>query len=177
MSSTSKSRALVATADVTKLVTDAAATNGAQAQKMIEEGAVQARVAMEKGMEQAQKAAADLKKAADEAVEFSRGNVEAFTQSAQLYFTGVQDLSRQMMAAMQGLSDHAMEGARAISGAKSLKDVAELQASLTRAAFEKSLGDATKLREAAMKLAEESFAPISARVKVGVEKLARPIAA
>lgn len=175
--SSSKSRALVVTADVTKLVTDAAATNGAQAQKLIEEGTVQARVAMEKGMEQAQKAAAELKKAADEAVAFSRGNVEAFTQSAQLYYTGVQDLGRQMMATLQGLSDHAVEGAKAISGAKSLKDVADLQASLTRTAFEKSLADATKLREAAMKLAEESFAPISARVTVAVEKLSRPIAA
>ena len=64
-----------------------------------------------------------------------------------------------------------------MTSARSLKDVADLQASLARTAFEKSIADATKLQEAAMKVAEEAFAPISARVTVAVEKLARPIAA
>jgi len=173
----SDSKALVVTDGVSKLVADAAVSNGAQAQKLIEESTMQARAAMEKGMEQAQKAATEMKKAADEAVAFGRGNAEAFTQSAQLYFAGVQDLSRQMVATMQGLSDHAIEAAKAMSSAKSLKDVADLQASLTRTAFEKSLADATKMREAAMKLAEQSFAPISARMNLAAEKLARPIAA
>jgi hypothetical protein len=36
---------------------------------------------------------------------------------------------------------------------------------------------ATEVHETAMKVAEEAFAPISARVTVAVEKLARPIAA
>ncbi len=172
-----KTKTIVAAADVTQLVADAAASTGAQAQKILEEGTTQARIVIEKSMEQAQKTATDMTKAAEEATAFGRGNVEAFTKAAQVYFTGVQDLGRQMVATMQGLSDHTLEGVKAMTAAKSLKDVADLQASLARTAFEKSMADATKLQEAAMKVAEEAFAPISARVTVAVEKLARPIAA
>ena len=172
-----KSKPVVAAANVSRLVTDAAASNGAQAQKMMEEGTVQARAAIEKGMEQAKKVSADMAKAAEEAAAFGRGNVEAFTTAAQVYFTGVQDLGRQMMATMQGLGEHAMEGAKAMSALKSLKDVADLQASVTRTAFEKGVADATRLQEAAVKLAEASFAPINARMTIAVEKITRPIAA
>jgi phasin family protein len=183
-----KTKSVVATADVTKLVADAAATSSAQAQKLIEdstaqaqklieEGTAQARVAMEKSMEKAQKTAADMTRAAEEAAAFGRDNVEAFTKAAQVYFTGVQDLGRMVVATMQGLSDHTLEGVKAITAAKSLKDVADLQASLTRTAVEKSLADATKLQESAMKVAEEAFAPITARVTVAMEKITRPIAA
>lgn len=164
-------------ADVTRLVTDAAATHGAQAQKMIEEGAAKARSAMESGMAQAQDAAAKLARAAEEAAEFGRGNVEAFTRAAQVYFTGVQDLGRQMMASAQGLSDHALEGAKALTAAKSLKEVTDLQASLARTAFEKSLADANALRSQMTKLTEEAFAPLTARVTVATEKFSRPLAA
>jgi phasin family protein len=183
-----KPKTIAATDDVTQIVADAAATSSAQAQKLIEDSTAQAqkiiedstsqaRIVLEKSMEQAHKTAADMSKAAEEAAAFSRGNVEAFTKAAQLYFTGVQDLGRQVVATMQGLSDHTLEGVKAMSSARSLKDVADLQASLARTAFEKSIADATKLQEAAMKVAEEAFAPISARVTVAVEKLARPIAA
>jgi|GEM_PF-595086 phasin family protein len=183
-----KPKTIVATPDVTQIVAEAAASSSAQAQKMIEDSTAQAqkliedstsqaRIVLEKSMEQAQKTATDMSKAAEEAAAFSRGNVEAFTKAAQVYFTGVQDLGRQVVATMQGMSDHALEGVKAMTSAKSLKDVADLQASLARTAFEKSMADATKLQEAAMKVAEESFAPISARVTVAVEKLARPIAA
>lgn len=172
-----KPKTIVAAADVSQMMADAAASTTAQTQKMIEEGTTQARVVLEKSMEQAKKAAAEMNKAAEEATAFGHGNVEAFTTAAQLYFTGVQDLGRQMMATMQGLSDHTLEGVKAMSAAKSLKDVADLQASLARTAFEKSMADATRLRENAMKLAEDAFAPISARVTVAMEKMARPVAA
>jgi hypothetical protein len=36
--------------------------------------------------------------------------VEALTQAAQLYFTGVQDLSRQAIASAQSLSEQTIEG-------------------------------------------------------------------
>ena len=168
---------LTTATDVTKLMTDSAASNGAQAQKMIEDGTVQARAAVEQGMQHAQKAAGDMARAAEDAAEFGRGNVEAFTRAAQVYFTGVQELGRQVVANVQGFSNSALEGAKALSAAKSLKEMTDLQASLARTAFEKSVADANSLRVALAKLTEEAMAPITARVSLASEKFARPIAA
>ncbi len=81
------------------------------------------------------------------------------------------------MALVQGLADQAIEGAKALSTVSSLKEAAEIQANLTRAALRASLSESAKLQETALKVAEPSFAPISARVTLAVEKIARPLAA
>lgn len=170
-------------ADVKKLVTEAAqATAPTTAQPaatatMMNAVPAQARATMEKNMQQVNKAAEGLFKAAEEAAEFGRGNVEAMTKATQVYVAGVQDLGRQTVALMQGLTDQALEGAKALSGVRSLKEAAEIQATFTRSALERSFTETAKLQEAALKLAEQSFAPITARVTLAVEKLARPIAA
>jgi phasin family protein len=165
-------------AEVKKLVNEAAqATVPPPARRLAVEFPAQARATMEKNMEQVNKAAEGFFKAAEEAAEFGRGNVEALTRATQVYVAGVQDLGRQTMALVQGLSDQAIEGAKALSTVKSLKEATEIQASLTRAAIERSFSETAKLQEAALKLAEQSFAPLSARMTLAVEKLARPIAA
>jgi phasin family protein len=166
-----------ADANVKKLVNDAAQNGAAQARKLIDDGAAQARITMEKSVEQVNKAAEGIFKAAEEAAEFSRGNVEAVAKATQAYVVGVQDLSRQSFALFQGLTDQALENARALSSVKSLKEAAELQASFARSAMERTFSESAKLQEAALKLAETAFAPLSARVTVAVEKITRPIAA
>lgn len=164
-------------ADVKKAMTQAAQNGTETAKKMVEESTVQARAAVEKTMETANKTAADLMKAAEDAAEFSRGNLEALTKASQLYVTGVQDLSRQAMAMFQAFSEHAIEGVKAMSAMKSMKDAADFQASFTKTAFERAVNDTTKISEAAMKLAETSIEPISARMTLAMEKIAKPLAA
>lgn len=161
------------TADVKKI----AAEGAAQAQKIVTEGAAQARVAMEKGMEQMTKGAEGFMKAAEEAAEFGRGNVEALTKAAQTWAVGTQDLARQVMALAQGLTDHTLEGAKALAAVKSLNEAAEIQAKFAKAAVEKAVAESAKMQEAVFKLAEQAVAPISARVTVAMEKMAKPLAA
>ncbi len=163
-------------AEVKKLVSEAAQASAPPASKLVNEGVAQARANMEKSMEQVNKAAENLFRVAEEAAEFGRGNVEAVTKAAQAYVAGVQDLSRQTMALFQGLNEQAIEGAKALSGVKSLKEAAEIQAGLARTALEKTFTEAAKLQETALKVAEQSFAPLSARMTLAVEKLARPLA-
>jgi phasin family protein len=164
-------------ADVKKLVNDAATNGAAQARKLMDSSAAQARITMEKSVEQVNKTAEGLFKAAEEAAEFSRGNVEAVAKAAQAYVVGVQDLSRQSMALFQGLTDQALENAKALAGVKSLKEAAELQATFARTTMERTFSESAKMQEAALKLAETAFAPLSARVTVAVEKMTRPLAA
>ena len=160
-------------ADVKKI----AAEGAAQAQKIVTEGAANARVAMEKGMEQMTKGAEGFMKAAEEVSEFGRGNLEAFTKAAQTWATGTQDLARQAMALAQGMTDHTVEGAKALSTVKSLNEAAEIQAKFAKAAVEKAVAESAKMQEAVFKLAEQASAPISARMTVAMEKLAKPLAA
>jgi phasin family protein len=154
-----------------------AAEAAEQAQKVMNDGAAQARVAMENNVEQMTKGAEGIFKAAEDAAEFGRGNVEAFTKAAQTWASGSQDLARQYMALAQGLTDHAMEGAKALSGVKSVNEAAELQAKFAKAALEKMVAEGTKLQEASVKLAESAFAPVNARMTMAMEKLAKPLAA
>jgi phasin family protein len=164
-------------AEMKKAMAAAAETGAAQAKKMMAEGTAQARIAVEKGMETANKTAADMMKAAEEAVEFGRGNFEAVTKASQLYVTGVQDLSRQTLAMFQALSEHTIEGVKTLSTVKSLKEAADVQASFAKAALERAMNDSAKLQEAALKVAEASLEPITARMTLAVEKMAKPLAA
>src|SRR4051812_41598437 len=70
-------------------------------------------------------------KASNAAVQFGRGNLEAMAQSTQIYLTGMQDLSRQYVTAVQGLMQHALEGSKAFAGARSLQDAMAVQLDLT----------------------------------------------
>lgn len=164
-------------ADMKKAMTTAAQTGADQAKKMMEGGATQARATMEKSMEAANKAATDMMKVAEDAVEFNRGNFEAITKASQAYVTGVQDLSRQTMAMFQTMSEQAIEGMKTLSSAKSLKEAADFQATFAKASLERAMNDGVKLQETAMKVAETSIEPIAARMTAAMEKMAKPIAA
>ncbi|SDD37390.1 phasin family protein [Belnapia rosea] len=164
-------------ADVKKLVNEAAASGANKTQKLVQDGAAPAHATMEKTMEQATKATEGMMKAAEQAAEFSRGNAEAMAKAAQVYMTGVQDLSKQTLAMMQGLSEHAIASAKALAAVKSLKEATEIQTSYARTAMEKALAESTKLQEASLKLAEATFAPLSARMTLAVETMSKPIAA
>ncbi len=156
---------------------EAAVAGAAQAKKFFEDGSAQARAAVEQGVAQATKATEGFMKAAEEAAEFGRGNIEAFTKAAQLWTAGAQDIARQYVATAQSYTDSALEGAKALAAVKSLKEAAEIQASYAKTAMEKAMSDAAKLNEASVKLAETAFAPITARVQLAVEKMGKPLAA
>lgn len=161
-------------AEVKQAMAEAAQSGAVQAKKIMDDGAAQARTAMEQGFAQASKGAEGLVKATEDAVAFGRGNMDALTKSAQVYFAGVQDISRQAMAMVQALSEQTLDNVKALSTARSLKEAADLQASFARAGFERVMGETAKLQEASLKLAEQAFAPINQRVQVAVEKMGKP---
>jgi hypothetical protein len=159
------------------LVASSAAQAAAPAQKLVEDGAAKARQTMEMGMEQVTKQAETFMKAAEEAAEFGRGNVEAVTKSAQLLAVGMQDMGKHVFAVTQALTDHALESAKALAAVKSLKEAADIQAAFAKASLERSMSEAAKLQEATFKLAETVYAPITARYTLAVEKMSKPLAA
>ena len=163
-------------AELKKTPGETVQAKAAYARMLVDESATSARVTMEKNMDQVNRAAHDMFKTAEEVAAFGRGNIEAMAKSAQIYFTGVQDLSRQAASIVQGLSDQALESAKALSNARSLKEAAEIQAGIARTSFERAITETTKLQETALKVVEQAAAPLSARLTVAFEKFSRPLA-
>ncbi|MEJ0020133.1 MAG: phasin family protein [Acetobacteraceae bacterium] len=121
---------------------------------------------VKEGMEKAMKTAEEL-------VAFGQGNLEAMVKSGQIWAAGVQDISKQLAANAQASFDETMSTFKALSGAKSLKDAFDLQASLARTTLEKTLAESGKLTDASMKLTEQAMAPITARFSLAMEKFSK----
>ena len=109
-------------------------------------------------------------KASNAAVQFGHGNLEAMAQSTQIYLTGMQDLSRQYVTAMQGFMQHAFEGTKAFAGATSLEHAMAVQTSFTRASVQLALGEGAKLQHATLKLTQRACAPLTQRATAALEQ-------
>ncbi len=127
--------------------------------------------------EQVQKANAALLKGYEDAQGFGKGNVDAFVQASTVFAKGAEQISKQMMALTQNSMQSSVVTAKAFLGCKTLRDVIDLHADYTRSSFDTLVAEGTKLSELSLKVANESAAPIQARVTLAVEKFAKPIAA
>jgi phasin family protein len=94
-------------------------------------------------------------------------------KSGQIWAAGMQDISKQVAATAQASFEETLSTFRALTGVKSLKDAVDLQASLARSTLEKTVSESSRLTDASMKLAEQTIAPLTARVTLAVEKFAR----
>jgi len=98
---------------------------------------------------------------------------EAFVKSGQILAAGIQDLSKQAAATARGQFDETVSAFKALTAVKSFKDVFELQTGFARAAFEKTMAESSRLTDASLKLSEEAWAPIGARVGTVVESFSK----
>ncbi len=115
----------------------------------------------------------DTTKSTEQMVAFSKGNLEALTQSSQIWTAGVKDLAEQATATMQASFQETMAMFKALSSVKSLQEAITLQSGMARAALEKTMSASGKLTEASLKLSEQAMAPIAARVTAAVETFAK----
>lgn len=114
-------------------------------------------------------------KSAEEMVSFGQGNVEAILKAGQIWAAGVQDLSKHFAVTAQASMDETMATVKALSSVKSLKEAVDLQTSLAKTAMEKMVAETGKITDATVKLAEQTMAPITARVTLATEKFGRAV--
>lgn len=112
-------------------------------------------------------------KSAEEFLSFGQGNVEAIVKSGQIWAAGVQDLGKTVAATAQAQLDATVSTIKALTAVKSLKEAIDLQATLARNSVETAVAETGKLTDASLKLAEQTIAPIAARVTLVVEKFGR----
>ncbi len=161
-----KTKAIEAAATETKkveAVTTAKTIEGMkEAASVATAGFEQAQVQMKEGVQRAMKTA-------EQVAHFSQGNVEAFVKSSQILANGFQDISKLWAATAKASMDETMSTFKALTGVKSLKEAFDLQSSFARASMEKAMTESGKITEHSLKVAEQAFAPISARVNAAVE--------
>jgi phasin family protein len=116
-----------------------------------------------------------MMKTAEEMVSFSQGNLEAFAKSSQIWAAGVQDLGKSVAATAQAQMEQTVATMKALAGVKSLKEAIDLQSNLARASVEKVMAETGKITDASLKLAEQTMAPITARVTLAMEKFGRAV--
>ena len=110
---------------------------------------------------------------AEDLMAFSQANIDAFMRSGQIWAAGVQDLGKHMASSAQAQLDQAMSTWKAMAGVKSVKEAVDMQAGLARATFEAAVNGTGKLTDVSLKLSEEAFAPITARLSVAAERFGR----
>lgn len=146
-----KIMATAKTPDFTKPVADA-----------IGEFQTKAKVAYEKGTE-----------SLTEATEFAKGNVEAIVESGKILAAGAQDLGKTYVEEAKSAYETLTGDLKEIAAIKSPTELFQLQGKIMRRNFDMLVATSSKNTEAAMKLANDAFAPISGRVNIAAEKLAK----
>ena len=129
------------------------------------------------GMEQSQSASRDgmqkALKTAEQMAAFAHGNVEAMARSSQIMAAGAQDMGQSLATAARAATDDMMAAFKAMTSVRSIKDAMELQSSLLRTSLDKAVSQASQMTDSGMKLSEQAFAPITARLAVAAETFSR----
>lgn len=112
----------------------------------------------------------------EDAVQAARDNVEAVVKAGTILAQGLQDLGKEVMGLAQASIEDGVAASKALMGARTLRDVVDLQAGLARTGLDRLLGEGSRLSDRSVRLVEEAFAPITARVGATVDKLVKTAA-
>lgn len=107
--------------------------------------------------------------AANDAVAFTQGTVEAYMQAGKILASGSQDLFRQAAASNQAAFAEALAGFRSLMATKTMKDGIELQANLVRTSATRAVSESSRLAQAGIDLATKASAPLVARAEAAAQ--------
>jgi phasin family protein len=110
---------------------------------------------------------------ATEVTEFAKGNVEALVESSKIFATGAQSLGKTYVEEAKSAYETLTGDVKELAAVKSPTELFQLQGKIARRNFEALVATSTKNTEAFIKLANEAFAPLTGRVEIATEKLAK----
>ncbi|KRA82568.1 TIGR01841 family phasin [Altererythrobacter sp. Root672] len=108
-----------------------------------------------------------------ELTEFTKGNVEAIVESSKILATGAQTLGKTYVEEAKSAYETATADVKELAAVKSPTELFQLQSKILRRNFEAFVATGSKNTEAVLKLSKDSFAPLSGRVNLAAEKLAK----
>ena len=132
-------------------------------------------VAMTK--EQVEKASQAAFKSYDELTVLNKDNVDAVMKSGAIVAQGYEAIGQEVMAFTKASIEANVASTQALFGAKTLRELVDLQTEYTRKAFDSAMAESAKLGEMSVKMANDAAQPLQARVNVAVETMMKPVAA
>lgn len=127
--------------------------------------------------DQVEKMSATALKAYEELSKFQRENYEAYMAASAIFAKGIETIGKTWASYTQEHMENVAQTAKALLAAKTLREAADLQNDWAKASFDKLVAEGTKVSELSVKVANEAFQPLNARMNVAVEKLFKPVTA
>jgi phasin family protein len=127
--------------------------------------------------EQVEKASTAFFRGFDEFATIGKQNLDALVAANTLVAKSFEQIGKEVAVYTQSSLESAASAAKALFGAKTLKDVIAVNNDFAKASFESFVANSTKISEIGVKAANEALQPISAQVNVAIGRLKRPIAA
>ena len=122
--------------------------------------------ANERGQELAKKS----QKVAEELADLARANVEAIVEAGRVASEGARSLGQDVVAKQRNSFEQAADAIRSLAEAKSPTEYLQLQSDFARASFDRMVAESSKLTESMVKLAGETFQPLSNRASANAER-------
>jgi phasin family protein len=110
---------------------------------------------------------------AGEATEFTKGNIEALVESSKILTENLQDFGKAYADEAKAAFETFTADLKELAAVKSPTELFQLQSRLARRNFDSMVAFGSKSSEAAVKLANETFAPLSSRVSLAAEKFSK----
>lgn len=105
-----------------------------------------------------------------EVSELAKGNVEAVVESGKIMVEGMQGFGSELVAEGRTAFETMTGDIKELAAAKSPTDFFKIQGDMVRKNFDSAVAYSSKNSEAMLKLFSDSFAPISGRMSVAMEK-------
>ena len=122
--------------------------------------------ANERGQELAKKS----QKVAEELADLARANVEAVVEAGRVATEGARTIGQDVVAKQRNSFEQAADAIRSLAEAKSPTEYLQLQGEFARASFDRMVAESSKLTESMVKLAGETFQPLSNRASANAER-------
>jgi len=120
--------------------------------------------------ERSQEAAKRSQKVAEQLADLTRANVEALVESGRVAAEGARSIGRDVVAKSRENVEQAADVIRTLAEAKSPTEYLQLQSDFARASFDRLVSESSKLTESMVKLAGETFQPLSNRATANAER-------
>ncbi|MFM6853350.1 MAG: phasin family protein [Sphingopyxis sp.] len=121
--------------------------------------------------ERAQTAAAKGQELTKDAVEFSKGNVEAVVEAGKIAAKGMETMGQDFVTYAKQSMEDSSAAAKRFAEVKTPAEFFQLQSELAKSTLDALVKHGSKTTETSVKLANEAFQPISNRIALAVAKL------
>lgn len=102
---------------------------------------------------------------------------DAMSQAASICAKGFEQWMKACMEMTQETTDELAESAKALMACKTMNEYADAQNKFAQASFEKIMGNATKLSEMSIRLANDSLQPLNEQMNKAIKKASDTMAA